>query len=41
MVFEITKTNFILSFMKVGHTQKNEVQQVLKIRVRFEAKSNI
>lgn len=26
MLFEITKTNFILSFMKVGHTEKNEVR---------------
>lgn len=39
MLFEITKTNFILSYMKVGHTQKKEVRYVLKIRVQFEAKS--
>lgn len=26
MLFEITKTNFILSFMKVGQTQMNEVR---------------
>lgn len=34
-----TKINFILNFMKVRHTQKNEVRLVLKIRVQFEAKS--